>query len=54
MIKAKHRDVEKELFWQKTIREAARSRMSIREFCRQQQLKGKRPVFPSSAILRLK
>jgi hypothetical protein len=39
MIKAKHRDVEKELFWQKTIREAARSRMSIREFCRQQQLK---------------
>jgi transposase-like protein len=31
-------DVEKERRWQKTIREAARSGLSIREFCRQHKL----------------
>jgi transposase-like protein len=33
------RDVEKERYWQKIIREAVRSGMSIREFCRQRRLK---------------
>ncbi|MBZ5542590.1 MAG: transposase [Acidobacteriia bacterium] len=33
------RDMEKERYWQRTIREAARSEMSIREFCRQHRLK---------------
>jgi len=33
------RDAEKERFWQRTIRKAARSGMSIREFCRQRRLK---------------
>ena len=33
------RDVEKARYWQHTIREAARSGMSIREFCRQRRLK---------------
>ena len=33
------RDVEKERYWQGTIREATRSGLSIREFCRQRQLK---------------
>ena len=33
------RDMEKERYWQRTIREAARSGMSIREFCRQRRLK---------------
>jgi hypothetical protein len=33
------RDVEKARYWQRTIREAARSWMSIREFCRQHRLK---------------
>ena len=33
------RDMEKERYWQRTIREAARSGMSIREFCRQHRLK---------------
>lgn len=32
-------DVEKERYWQRTIREAARSGISIREFCRQHRLK---------------
>jgi hypothetical protein len=32
-------DAEKVRFWQRTIREAARSGMSIREFCRQRRLK---------------
>jgi hypothetical protein len=31
-------DVEKGRFWQKTIREAARSGLSTREFCRQNKL----------------
>jgi hypothetical protein len=35
---SQNRDVEKERYWQKIIREAARSRMSIREFCRQRRL----------------
>jgi len=33
------RDVEKARYWQRTIREAARSGTSIREFCRQHRLK---------------
>ncbi len=33
------RDVEKARYWQRTIREAARSGLSIREFCRQRRLK---------------
>lgn len=33
------RDVEKERYWRKTIREAARSGLSIREFCRRHDLK---------------
>jgi transposase-like protein len=32
-------DVEKARYWQRTIREAARSGKSIREFCRQHRLK---------------
>jgi hypothetical protein len=32
-------DAEKARFWQRTIREAARSGMSIREFCRQRRVK---------------
>ncbi|MGA2071920.1 MAG: hypothetical protein ABSH52_00325, partial [Terriglobia bacterium] len=32
-------DVEKARYWQKTIREAARSGMSIRAFCRQRRLR---------------
>jgi len=32
-------DAEKARYWQKTIREAVRSGMSIREFCRQRRLK---------------
>ena len=31
-------DVEKSRFWQRTIREAARSGLSTREFCRQRKL----------------
>jgi transposase-like protein len=33
------RDVEKERYWQKIIREAVRSGMSIREFCRRGRLR---------------
>ena len=32
-------DVEKERYWRKAIREAARSGLSIREFCRRHELK---------------
>jgi hypothetical protein len=32
-------DVEKARYWQRTIREAARSGTSIRDFCRQRRLK---------------
>jgi len=32
-------DAEKALFWQRTISEAARSGISIRQFCRQRRLK---------------
>jgi transposase-like protein len=38
-MEAKHQDVEKKRFWQQTIREAIRSKLSIREFCRQHRLK---------------
>jgi transposase-like protein len=37
-MRTKH-DVEKQRYWQRTIGEAARSGMSIREFCRQHRLK---------------
>ena len=33
------RDIEKARFWRSTIREAARSGVSIREFCRKRKLK---------------
>lgn len=35
----KRRDPEKERMWRSTIREAARSGMSIREFCRRRKIK---------------
>jgi hypothetical protein len=35
----KKRDMEKRRFWQRTIGEATRSGVSIREFCRQHRLK---------------
>ena len=35
---SKKQDVEKARFWQKAIREAARSGLSTREFCRQRKL----------------
>ena len=38
-MSGKKRDVEKERQWKKTIREAARSGLSTREFCRRRQLK---------------
>ncbi len=37
-MSGKKRDTEKQRFWQRTIREAARSGLSIREFCRQRKL----------------
>ena len=42
MKRAKRRDVEKARYWQKTIREAARSGLSIRAFCRRHKLKESR------------
>ena len=38
-MEAKQQDVEKKRFWQQTIRDAIRSKLSIREFCRQRRLK---------------
>jgi hypothetical protein len=35
----KNHDVEKQRYWQRTIGDAAKSGMSIREFCRQRRLK---------------
>jgi transposase len=35
----KGKNLEKQRYWQRTIGEAARSGMSIREFCRQRQVK---------------
>src|SRR5437667_7565852 len=35
----KNHDVEKQRYWQRTIGDAARSGMSIREFCRQRHVK---------------
>jgi hypothetical protein len=40
--KGTRRDVEKERYWAKLIGEAARSGVSIREFCRQRQVKESR------------
>jgi len=37
-VSRKNADVEKARFWHSAIREAARSGMSIREFCRQRKL----------------
>lgn len=41
-MKAKKQDIEKERYWQQMIREAIRSKHSIREFCRQHRLKESR------------
>ena len=38
-MKSKQADVEKKRYWQRMVREAIRSKLSIREFCRQNQLK---------------
>jgi transposase-like protein len=38
-MKDKRADVEKKRYWQQMVREATRSKLSIREFCRQNQLK---------------
>lgn len=38
-MNGKNHDVEKRRYWQRTIGDAARSGMSIREFCRQHRLK---------------
>ena len=38
-MSARKHDVEKQRYWQRTIGDAARSGMSIREFCRQRRLK---------------
>jgi transposase len=35
----RQRDMERRRFWQRNIREAARSGMSVREFCRRRRLK---------------
>jgi len=35
----KRRDIEKERYWRRVIREAARSGVSIRQFCRQRRVK---------------
>ena len=37
--RAKQRDVEKEKYWRRVIREGVRSGLSIREFCRQKRIK---------------
>ena len=36
----KRKDAKKQRYWQRTIGEAARSGMSIREFCRRRHVKG--------------
>jgi transposase-like protein len=38
-MKDKGTDVEKKLYWQRMVREATRSKLSIREFCRRNQMK---------------
>ena len=38
-MNGRNHDVEKQRYWQRTIGDAARSGMSIREFCRQRRLK---------------
>ena len=38
-MKSKKRDIEKERQWRQTIRDGARSGLSVREFCRRRQLK---------------
>jgi len=39
MSSSKRRDVEKERYWQKIVRDAARSGLSVREYCRRHELK---------------
>ena len=41
-MNARNHDVEKQRYWQRAIGDAARSGMSIREFCRQRRLKESR------------
>ena len=41
-MKDKRTDVEKKRYWQRMVREATRSKLSIREFCRQNKLKESR------------
>ena len=38
-MKDKRTDVEKRCYWQRMVREATRSKLSIREFCRRNRLK---------------
>lgn len=38
-MKSKQTDVEKKRYWQRMVREATRSKLSIREFCRRNKLK---------------
>jgi len=38
-MKDKRTDVEKKRYWQRMVREATRSKLSIREFCRRNRLK---------------
>ena len=38
-MESKQRDMEKKRYWQRMVREATRSKLSIREFCRRNQLK---------------
>jgi transposase-like protein len=39
MSSSKRRDVEKERYWEQVVREAARSGLSIREYCRRHDVK---------------
>jgi transposase-like protein len=38
-MKSKQTDVEKKRYWQRMVREATRSKLSIREFCRRNHMK---------------
>jgi len=42
MSSSKRSDVEKERYWEKVVREAARSGLSIREYCRRHDVKESR------------
>ena len=45
-------DVEKARYWQRTISEAARSGISIREFCRRHRLRESQPVYSAPQAVR--